>query len=99
MHRLIFIEKSGRNRTPDKLPALERQSLFTACDDALNAMITILGARGVIGIGNFAKNRAAAALTKQQLMITSVPHPSPANPAANYNWAKLMDNCLLDLKF
>ena len=29
---LAFLEASGRNRTPDKLPAGERESLFAACD-------------------------------------------------------------------
>ena len=34
---LVFMEESGRNRTPDKLPASERAPLFAACDDALVA--------------------------------------------------------------
>src|ERR1043166_8249168 len=29
---LAFLESTGRNRTPDKLPALERERLFAACD-------------------------------------------------------------------
>ncbi len=29
---LVFMEASGRNRTPDKLPAEEREPLFAACD-------------------------------------------------------------------
>ena len=31
---LVFMEDSGRNRTPDKLPASEREPLFEACDEA-----------------------------------------------------------------
>src|SRR6267378_7882249 len=29
---LLFLEESGRNRTPDKLPAAERDALYRACD-------------------------------------------------------------------
>ena len=29
---LVFMEESGRNRTPDKLPASERDPLFAVCD-------------------------------------------------------------------
>ena len=32
---LVFMDESGRNRTPDKLPAGERAPLFRACDEAL----------------------------------------------------------------
>jgi single-strand selective monofunctional uracil DNA glycosylase len=32
---LVFMEDSGRNRPPDKLPAAERVPLFEACNDAL----------------------------------------------------------------
>ena len=36
---LCFMEDSGRNRTPDKLPAAEREPLFAACDEALRDII------------------------------------------------------------
>src|SRR4051812_20475252 len=32
---LAFLEETGRNRTPDKLPAIEQQALFKACDEHL----------------------------------------------------------------
>ena len=34
---LVFMEESGRNRPPDKLPADERTELFRVCNDALGA--------------------------------------------------------------
>ena len=34
---LAFMEESGRNRTPDKLPPHEREKLFGACDAHLRA--------------------------------------------------------------
>src|SRR5262249_27336260 len=39
---LAFIEASGRNRTPDKLPAVERAALFAACDEHLRAIARFL---------------------------------------------------------
>jgi len=92
---LFFIKNDGTNLTPDKLCAADRQQLFTFCDQALSEMVTVLAARGIVGVGNFAKTRAIAALANQQLKITTVPHPSPANPRANSGWSQLMDNCLL----
>ena len=59
---LLFIESSGRNRTPDRLPAAEKVPLFAACDQALRQTIGLMRPRYVIGIGRFAEARAAAAL-------------------------------------
>src|SRR5437773_3586656 len=39
---LAFVESSGRNRTPDKLPASERSALFAACDQHLRDVVRIL---------------------------------------------------------
>ena len=36
---LAFMEASGRNRTPDKLPSEERMRLYAPCDAALRAVI------------------------------------------------------------
>lgn len=84
---LVFMEESGRNRTPDKLPAEERDPLFAACDASLRAMVELLEPRMVIGVGKFAEGRAAAALDGLGLPIGTVLHPSPASPIANRGWA------------
>ena len=55
---LAFVEKSGRNRTPDKLPPRERAKLFTACDEHLREIIRILQPEWLIGVGEFAAKRA-----------------------------------------
>ncbi|CAK0768169.1 single-strand selective monofunctional uracil DNA glycosylase [Gammaproteobacteria bacterium] len=94
---LVFMEESGRNRTPDKLPMAEREALFARCDHALAAMVETLGAQQVIGVGRFAADRAASALTGRSVAVVVVPHPSPANPAANQGWARLMDTRLTEL--
>jgi single-strand selective monofunctional uracil DNA glycosylase len=85
---LVFMEASGKNRTPDKLPAREREPLFAACDEALRAIAVQLGPRLVIGVGGFAHERAAEALAGGPFRIGTILHPSPASPAANRGWAK-----------
>ncbi|MFB6260581.1 MAG: single-stranded DNA-binding protein, partial [Thiohalorhabdaceae bacterium] len=57
---LVFMEASGRNRTPDKLPKAEREALFAVCDRALIATIDCLRPRWVLGIGRFAEARVRA---------------------------------------
>lgn len=84
---LAFVEDSGRNRTPDKLPAEEREPLFAACDSALLKAVETLRPRWVLGVGKFAAERAKEALSETPVSIGSIPHPSPANPAANRDWA------------
>ena len=91
---LSFMESSGRNRTPDKLPRGERDPLFHACDRALRSTIEFLAPQVVIGIGRFAEGRARAALAGLDVRIAQAPHPSPASPLANRGWAPLMDAAL-----
>lgn len=85
---LSFMEASGLNRTPDKLPASEREPLYAACDEYLRTLIAILDPAWVVGIGAFAEARAAKALAGMGRNIGRVPHPSPASPAANRGWAE-----------
>ncbi len=85
---LCFMESSGRNRTPDKLPAAERAPLFDACDGALRRTVEILGAGLVIGVGAFAEARARTALEGMGVATGRVLHPSPASPRANRGWAE-----------
>jgi single-strand selective monofunctional uracil DNA glycosylase len=84
---LVFMEETGRNRTPDKLPAPERDALFKACDDHLRRLIHILEPEWIVGIGAFAESRARAVLTDHDLKVARVLHPSPASPKANRGWA------------
>ena len=91
---LAFLEASGRNRTPDKLPAAERTPLFEACDRALRASVEALAPRKVLGVGKFAESRAARALAGLDLEIGTILHPSPASPAANRGWAEKVEEQL-----
>ena len=84
---LIFLEESGRNRTPDKLPATERDPLFRACDRHLRRIVDALSPDWVVGIGNFAEGRARVALADRPIRIGRILHPSPANPRAQRDWS------------
>jgi single-strand selective monofunctional uracil DNA glycosylase len=85
---LVFMEASGRNRTPDKLPTAEREPLFELCDEALRRLVAWCRPTRVIGVGAFATGRAAAALGDAAPPIGTILHPSPASPAANRGWAR-----------
>lgn len=94
---LCFMERSGANRTPDKLPAAERQALFAVCDRALLRTARLMQPEIAIGVGHFAEQRLKVALAGMPAVrIARVPHPSPASPQANAGWAKLMDAALQD---
>jgi len=92
---LAFLEDSGRNRTPDKLPASERAELFAICDQGLRDIVELLEPSYVIGVGAFAEKRAKAVLGDDSgLTFGRIPHPSPASPAANRGWAEAADAAL-----
>jgi single-strand selective monofunctional uracil DNA glycosylase len=88
---LVFMEESGANRTPDKLPKAEQQALFAACDRALAQTVELLQPRFVIGVGAFASSRAKLALPGFEGVIATISHPSPASPKANRGWAELVE--------
>jgi single-strand selective monofunctional uracil DNA glycosylase len=87
---LLFLEASGRNRTPDRLPRREQQRLFAACDRHLLRLVEALEPEWVVGIGRFAAGRARATLGESGLRLGCITHPSPANPRANRGWAGLV---------
>jgi single-strand selective monofunctional uracil DNA glycosylase len=97
---LVFMEESGRNRTPDKLQSAERDALFECCDRYLQRLVAAWAPDWVIGIGAFAAKRAAAALAEvdDTPSIATVLHPSPANPRANRDWVGEVRAQLSDLR-
>ena len=94
---LSFVESSGRNRTPDKLPAAEKAALFALCDEHLRSVIAALEPEWLIGIGDFAAKRAAQVFQNGAPRLGRMPHPSPASPAANRNWAEAAARSLTQL--
>jgi single-strand selective monofunctional uracil DNA glycosylase len=94
---LMFLEESGRNRTPDRLPVGEREALFAVCDRHLRRLAAALEPEWVVGIGAFAAARAREALGEAGPRIGSILHPSPANPRANRGWAREAEGQLREL--
>lgn len=84
---LCFMEASGRNFTPDKLPTGEKNALFEVCDAALQGVVEELQPKFVIGVGGFAEERIRAVADQTKFTIGRILHPSPASPAANRDWA------------
>jgi single-strand selective monofunctional uracil DNA glycosylase len=87
---LLFIEDSGRNRTPNNLRAAERKPLLAACDRALRRTVEWIRPHYVVGIGQFAADRARDVLSGRNMTIGRITHPSPANPKANRGWNSLI---------
>lgn len=87
---LAFCEKSGCNRTPDKLPPAEKKPLLKICDAHLRRLLEILQPEWLIGVGDFAAKRGQAVCGQMEtpIRVGQILHPSPASPAANRGWAQ-----------
>jgi single-strand selective monofunctional uracil DNA glycosylase len=83
---LLFLEASGRNRTPDKLPPAERAPLVAACLRHLRRLVDLLEPEWVVGVGSFAAEHARTALAGTPVRVARILHPSPANPRAGAQW-------------
>lgn len=94
---LVFMEETGRNRTPDKLASAERAVLFKHCDEALLRLVEALQPEMIVGVGKFAEDRARAVLADMDIHIGRVLHPSPASPLANRGWAPQAERQLAQL--
>jgi single-strand selective monofunctional uracil DNA glycosylase len=93
---LVFLEASGRNFTPDRLPRATVAALQAACDRHLLAAVTALRPDWVLGVGAYARQCAERALAELRggqppLQIAQILHPSPASPAANRGWEPAVD--------
>jgi single-strand selective monofunctional uracil DNA glycosylase len=102
---LVFLEASGRNFTPDKLPAAERRAVAQACDRHLAAALDALQPEWAIGIGGFAERCLRTVLEgdaldsalARRIRVGQILHPSPASPAANRGWSDAVDRTLAQL--
>lgn len=95
---LLFLEASGRNLTPERLPREARERLYPPCDRALRRTVARLEPRWVVGIGRFAEEQARRVLESAGgVTIGRIPHPSPASPAANRGWAQDASRALREL--
>lgn len=93
---LVFMEESGRNLTPDKLPKKEREPLLQLCDRALLAHLEVLRPKTLVGVGKWAQQQAQSLVDRHgwEVQVLSIPHPSPANPGANRGWGSELDQIL-----
>lgn len=94
---LIFMEPSGRNLTPDRLPKAECGGLLAACDRALLGVVDVLRPKLAVGVGRFAERRLRESLAERPVRIGGILHPSPASPAANRGWAEQAEAQLREL--
>lgn len=93
---LVFMEESGRNRTPDKIPNPEMQPVYAACDSHLRSVVEHLDPQWLVGVGGFAQKRLQSLFADTGRTITTILHPSPASPAANRGWAAAATRQLVD---
>lgn len=87
---LVFMQESGANVTPDKLPRSQREPLLELCDQSLLFHLQELQPQKLIGVGRWAQQQAQNLIDREQLpiQVLGIPHPSPANPAANRGWGQ-----------
>jgi single-strand selective monofunctional uracil DNA glycosylase len=93
---LAFMEETGRNRTPDKLPQTERDPLYAHCNEALAQIVKHVKPGMILGVGKFAEKRALEVLG-DGVKIGTILHPSPASPIANRGWAEQAEKQLTQL--
>ena len=93
---LVFMEESGKNRTPDKLVVSETKPLEELCDQHLQEIVEIFEPDWLVGVGGFAEKRATIALSGMNVQIGKILHPSPASPAANRGWADAASKQLIE---
>ena len=97
---LVFMEEGGKNLTPDKLPANERDPLTEICDEHLIKVIDIMKPDFLVGIGKYAEKnfeRVVKTMNKsKKYKISAILHPSPANPHANRGWSEAVTKQLIE---
>lgn len=84
---------SAKNITPPELKVEERTALINICDKSLCKIIELLNVKIIVGIGNFAKDRASKVVKSYNLSnvaVAGIMHPSPINPSANKGWKNIV---------
>jgi single-strand selective monofunctional uracil DNA glycosylase len=90
---LLFLSESGANVPVDKLAKEERRTVEAICDKSLAECIDILRPKHLVGVGGYASKRIAAVTGSEPI---TMPHPSPASPAANRGWDTAARKALRD---
>ena len=97
---LVFMEEGGKNLTPDKLPAKERDPLTRICDKHLKKVIEIMEPEYLVGVGKYAEKNFKRVVesidNNKKYKISAILHPSPANPHANRGWSEAVTKQLVE---
>ncbi|NCB02985.1 MAG: single-stranded DNA-binding protein [Spirochaetia bacterium] len=97
---VVFVDKgsTGKNIIPEKLPIPIRKELEQLCDEYLDEIIRIIKPTSVVGIGQYAlkKLKASVSRTHSTIYVSSILHPSPANPKANKGWESIVESVLIE---
>ena len=83
---LVFMEETGRNRTPYKLPVSESKPMNQICDEHLVNCVETLHPEYLVGVGGYATKILRRLFDEAEYEIETLLHPSPASPAANRGW-------------
>ncbi|NOZ40884.1 MAG: single-strand selective monofunctional uracil-DNA glycosylase [Planctomycetes bacterium] len=94
---LVFMQASGKNHTPDKLPAAERQPLDAVCDAHLQSLLAATQPEWAVGVGVYAEKCLQRVVGDAKVKVTRILHPSPASPAANRGWAEAATAKLIEV--
>lgn len=96
---LLFFDSEGKNLTPPQIGARAMQAVDQACDAHLGAVLQALQPLFVIGVGQYAEERAKAVVAQRGLAmkVGRVLHPSPASPIANRGWAVQAEAQLVEM--
>ena len=96
---VVFVDRgaTGKNIIPEKIVLEVRKKLEQVCDNYLDDVITMIKPKNVVGIGQYAKKKLDLSISrlKQDIYVTSILHPSPANPKANTGWALIVEDHLV----
>jgi len=98
---LVWMGETGRNITPDKLPAVEMMPVEKACREHLAAVISATEPEWLIGVGAYAEKKLIETVQEyfpeKAFKIGKILHPSPASPVANRGWEPQAERQLIDL--
>jgi single-strand selective monofunctional uracil DNA glycosylase len=101
---LLFLDEGGANLTPDGLRAADREALYVPCDAHLAELLELFRPEWAFGVGRFAAGclqrvrERLPARVSARLRVGALPHPSPASPAANRDWAGSVRRILAELE-
>ncbi|HET6405539.1 MAG TPA: uracil-DNA glycosylase family protein [Candidatus Thermoplasmatota archaeon] len=96
---LLFFDADGKNLTPPQVGPRAMQAVDEACDRHLAEVLQALEPLFVVGVGQYAEERAKAVVARHGLAmkVGRVLHPSPASPAANRGWVAQAEAQLAEL--